>query len=188
MTARLQSVTFTITPGFFVASRPTAVTISSPGASATTTIGILASTGFSAITFTCSGLPAEATCSPASVAGSGPNTITTATITVTTTGPHLTQRFERGPYYLAGWLTSGGFALAGVFVIGSPRRRRSAMPLLLIVLTSLMMIPACGGGGGSGSSVHHPQDRGTPLGTYPITISATGGGVTQSSQFQLVVN
>jgi hypothetical protein len=180
----LQSVTFTIQPGFFVVSRPAAVTISSPGASATTTIGILASTGFSAVTFTCAGLPAEASCSPASVTGSGPTTIATATITVTTTGPHLTQRFERGPYYLAGWLTSGGFALAGVFVIGSPRRRLSAMPLLLIVLAILMMIPACGGG----SSVHHQQDPGTPLGTYPITISATGGGVTQLSQFQLVVN
>jgi len=61
------------------------------------------------------------------------------------------------------------------------------MPLLLIVVAILMMIPACGGGGG-GSSVHHQQDPGTPLGTYPITISATGAGVTQLSQFQLLVN
>ncbi len=180
----LQSVTFTITPGFVVATSPTAVTISSPGASGTTTIGILASTGFSAITFTCSGLPAEASCSPASVTGSGPTTIATATITITTTAPHLTQRFEQGSYYLAHWLTGGGFTLAGVFLIGSPRKRRRAIPMLLIVLAFLVMIPACGGGG---SSVHHQQDPGTPLGTYPITIGATGAGVTQSSQFQLVV-
>jgi hypothetical protein len=178
------SQSFTITPGFFVATSPTSVTISSPGASGSTTIGILASTGFSAVTFTCSGLPAEASCSLASVPGSGPTTIATATITITTTAPHLTQRFEQGPYYLAHWLASGGFALAGVFLIGSPRRRRSTIPLLLIVLAFLVMIPACGGGG---SSVHHQQDPGTPLGTYPITISATGGGLTQSSQFQLVV-
>jgi hypothetical protein len=183
----LQSVTFSIQPGFFVASSPNSVTIATPGGSGTTMIGILASSGFSAITFTCSGLPAEATCSPASVTGSGPTTMATATITVTTTGPHLTRRFERGPYYLAHWLTGGGFIFAGVFLVGSPRRRRSAMPLLLIVLAILMMIPACGGGGG-GSSVHHQQDPGTPLGTYPITISATGAGVTQLSQFQLLVN
>jgi hypothetical protein len=178
------SQSFTITPGFFVASSPTSVTISSPGASATTTIGILASTGFSTITFTCSGLPAEASCSPASVTGSGPTTIATATITITTTAPHLTQRFEQGSYYLAHWLTGGGFTLAGVFLIGSARKRRRAIPMLLIVLAFLVMIPACGGGG---SSVHHQQDPGTPLGTYPITIGATGAGVTQSSQFQLVV-
>jgi hypothetical protein len=55
---------------------------------------------------------------------------------------------------------------------------------LLIVLALLVMIPACGGGG---SSVHHQQDPGTPLGTYPITVNATGAGVTQFSQFQLVV-
>jgi hypothetical protein len=130
-------------------------------------------------------LPAEAGCSPASVTGGGPTTVATATITITTTGPHLTQRFERGSYYLAGWLTSDGFALAGVFFIGCPRKRRRVMPLLVIVLAFLTMIPACGGGGGS--SVRHQQDPGTPLGIYPITISATGGGLTQSSQFQLVV-
>jgi hypothetical protein len=180
----LQSVTFTITPGFFVATGPASVTILSPGATGSTTIGVLASTGFSAITFTCAGLPAEATCSPASVTGSGPTTVATATITISTTAPHLTQRFEHGPYYLAQWIASGGFALAGVFLIGSPKRRRSALPLLLVVLTFMVMIPACGGGG---SSVHHQQDPGTPLGTYPITISATGGGLTQSSQFLLVV-
>ncbi len=179
------SQSFTITPGFFVVSSPTSVTISSPGVSATTTIGIVASTGFSAVSFTCSGLPAEASCSPASVMGSGPTTIATATITITTTAPHLTQRFEQGPYYLAGWLPSCGFALAGVFLIGCPRTRRRAIPLLLILLALLVMIPACGGGS---SSVHHQQDPGTPLGTYPITVNATGAGVTQFSRFQLVVN
>jgi hypothetical protein len=179
------SQTFTITPGFFMASGPNSVTIATPGASGATTIGIVASSGFSAITFTCSGLPVEAACSPASVTGSGPTTIAMATITVTTTGPHLTQRFGHGTYYLAGWLTSGGFTLAGVFLIGSPRKRRRATPLLLIILALLLMIPACGGGS---SSVHHQQDPGTPLGSYPITVSATGGGISQSVQFTLTVN
>jgi pro-kumamolisin-like protein len=176
---------FTITPGFFVASGPVGVTIASPGASGTTTIGILASTSFPTVTFACSGLPAEAACSPASVTGGGPTTIATATITVTTTGPHLTQRFDQGPYYLARWLTTSGFALAGVFLIGSPRKRRRAIRLLLIsaVLAFVVMLPACGG-----NSSKHQQDPGTPLGTYPIIVNATGGGVSQSVQFTLTVN
>jgi subtilase family serine protease len=182
----LQPATFIISPGFFVATGPTAITVANPGASGTTTIGIVASTGFPAITFTCSGLPAEAACNPASVTGSGPATVATATITVTTTGPHLTQRFDQGPYYLAGWLTTSGFALAGIFLVGSPRRRRRATLLLLlsVALASMVMLPACGGG----SSQKHQQDPGTPLGTYPIIVSATAGGVSQSVQFTLTVN
>jgi hypothetical protein len=176
---------FTITPGFFVASSPAAVTIASPGASGTTTIGILASTGFPTVTFTCSGLPAEAACSPASVTSGGPTSVATATITVTTTGPHLTQRFDQGPYYLARWLTTSRFALAGVFLIGSPRKRRRAIRLLLIsfLLAFVVILPACGGG-----SSKHQQDPGTPLGTYPIIVNATAGGVSQSVQFTLTVN
>ena len=44
-------------------------------------------------------------------------------------------------------------------------------------------IAACGGGGGG--VVHNP---GTPLGTYPVTITATIGGVTQTGSVSLTVN
>jgi hypothetical protein len=84
---------------------------------------------------------------------------------------------------LARWLTGGGFALAGIFVLGSPRRRRHNLPLLLITLALLVMIPACGGGGGS----HHQQDPGTPAGTYNLRVSATGGAILQTTSFTLSV-
>jgi hypothetical protein len=83
---------------------------------------------------------------------------------------------------LARWLTGGGFALAGIFILGSPRRRRNSLPLLLITLALLVMIPACGGGGS-----HHQQDPGTPAGTYNVIVSATGGAILQTNAFTLSV-
>jgi hypothetical protein len=104
-------------------------------------------------------------------------------VTVLTTAPHVTQLFDQHPYYLARVLTGSGFALGGVFILGSSRRRRYSLPLLLITFSFMMMIPGCGGG----SSSHHQQDPGTAPGTYIVNVSATGGGLTQTSQVQVVV-
>ena len=145
-------------------------------------INLLVSSGFtSAISFTCAGLPAESTCTfgPPSITGSGQ-----IMVTVSTTAPHITQLLDQRPYYLARWLSGGGFALASIFVLGSPRRRRHNLPLLLITLALLVMIPACGGGGGGSQ---HQQDPGTPAGTYNVRVSATGGAILQTTSFTLSV-
>jgi hypothetical protein len=142
-------------------------------------INVLASSGFtSPISFTCAGLPAESTCTfgPTSLTGSGQ-----VLVTVSTTAPHITQLLDQRPYYLARWLSGGGFALAGIFVLGSPRRRRHSLPLLLITLALLVMIPACGGGS------HHQQDPGTPAGTYNVRVSAAGGAILTTNSFALSV-
>jgi hypothetical protein len=177
-----QSVNFTIQPGFLtsLAAVPF-VNISSAGLSGSIPINVLASSGFtSSVSFACTGYPAESTCTfgPTSITGSGQ-----ILVTVSTTAPHITQLLDQRPYYLARWLTGGGFALAGIFVLGSPRRRRHSLPLLLITLALLVMIPACGGGGGS----HHQQDPGTPAGTYNVRVSATGGAILQTTSFTLSV-
>jgi hypothetical protein len=177
-----QSVSFTIQPGFLTSlGAVPLVKISSAGMSGSIPINVSASSGFtSAISFTCAGLPAESTCT------FGPNTITGSgqiLVTVSTTAPHITQLLDQHPYYLASCLTGGGFALAGIFVVGSPRRRPHNLPLLLITLALLVMIPACGGGGGS----HHQQDPGTPVGTYNVRVSAAGGAILQTNSFTLSV-
>ena len=176
-----QTIAFTIQPGFFTSlGAAPLVNISAAGLTGSIPINVFASTGFSAVSFACSGLPAESTCvfSPATVTGNGQTTVT-----VTTTGPHITRLLDQRPYYLARWLTGSGFALAGIFVLGSPRRRRHGLPLLLITLALLLIIPACGGGGGS----HHQQDPGTPAGNYVVSVTATGGSIVQTSSFELVV-
>jgi hypothetical protein len=179
-------VTFTVAPGFAGISGPTSVSIASPGQSGTSKVGFITSTGFNtAIALTCAGLPAEAQCSSTSVTGAGPVTPVTATITITTTAPHTASlgSSERR-YYLA--VLVGGLPLAGILLIAAPRRRGWSVLLAVIMLIALASVPGCGGGGGGGGSSSH-QDPGTPAGTYPITVTATAGSLSESGQFTLVV-
>jgi Big-like domain-containing protein len=189
-----QPVSFTIQPGFAGVSGPTNVSVTSPGISGTTTVGVIASTGFTtAISFTCTGLPAEAACSPTSATGSGPNTIVNTNINVTTTAPHTTMLHpSQRPYYFAAIFSSaifipaifGGLPLAGVFFLAAPKRRRRSVLLGMMLLVLLVTVPACGGGGGGS---RHTQDPGTPVGTYTVTVTATAGSISQQGSFTLTV-
>lgn len=180
-------VTFSIQPGFAVISGLTPVSISAPGATGRTTVGIVTSTGFStAITFTCSNLPSEATCSAPPATGQGPDAVVKANITVTTTAPHTTMLRSNERHYYYAVLLVGGLPLAGIFFVAAPRRRRWSIFVGLMMFALLVMVPACGGGGGGGSPAPQ-QDPGTLAGTYTVTLTATAGTVTQSGAFTLVV-
>lgn len=121
-------VTFTITPGFTGVSGLGNVTISAPGGSGTTTVGIITSSNFTtAISFTCSGLPAEASCSSSPVTGQGPNKIVTATITVKTTAPVARMLLPNHQTYYYAMIFGGGLPFAGIFLLASPKRRRAGM-------------------------------------------------------------
>ena len=175
-------VTFTIQPGFAGVSGPTDVSISSPGLSGTTTVGIIASSKFpTAISFTCGGLPAEATCSSTSATGQGPTTVVSTNITVSTMGPHTVRlRTNEQRYYYAVLL--GGALPFGIFFVGGPRRRRWSGLALMVLLAAIVTVPACGGG----SQSHH-RDPGTPPGTYTVTVTATAGALSQQGSFTLVI-
>jgi len=177
-------VTFTIQPGFAGVSGPSDVTVTSPGLSGTSTVGIIASTGFTtAVSFTCSGLPAEAACVSTPATGSGPNTVVNVNLSVTTTGPHTTMlQGDQRRYYFA-VIFGGGLPLAGIFVLAAPGRRRWRTLLGLFVLALLVMLPACGGGGGGGGH----QDPGTPTGSYKVTVTASAGSLSQQGSFTLTV-
>jgi hypothetical protein len=179
------STTFTIQPGFAGVSGPTNVNVVSPGMAGTSTVGIITSSNFStAISFTCTGLPAEATCISTPVTGTGPNTIVNETITVTTTAPHTTmlQPIQR-PYYFAAIL-GGGLPIFGILLLAVPKRRRGSTLLGLTMLALLVALPSCGGGGGGGG---HQQDLGTPAGSYTVTVTATAGSLSQQGSFTLTV-
>ncbi len=179
-------VTFTIEPGFTAVSGLANVNIASPGGSGTTTVGIVASTGFTAaVTATCSGLPAETTCSPTSITGNGPNNVVTGTITVSTTAPHTTmlQPNQRRFYYAL--IGVAGLPFGGVLVLVGPRKRRWSALLGLMTLALLVTLLACGGGGGGGGGSQ--QDSGTPTGSYTVTVTATAGSLTQKGTFTLTV-
>jgi hypothetical protein len=185
-TAQGSAVSFTIQPGFVGVSGPTDVSISAPGSSGTTNIGIIASSNFTtAINFTCSGLPSEATCSSASATGKGPTTVVNTSITVTTTAAHTTMLHSNEQRYYYAALLGAGLPLAGVFVLGGSRRRRWGTFIgCMMLLTFFIFLPACGGGSGAS---RHVQDPGTPAGTYSVTVTATAGSLTEQGTFNLTV-
>lgn len=179
-------VSFTVQPGFALVYGPTSVSISAPGTSGTSTVGIISSTGFTtAVTFSCSGLPVEATCSPASITGQGPTTVASTTLTIATVAAHTSMLGSSERRYYA-VLLGGGLPMVGIFMIAVPKRRRVTLLLGTMLLGLVVMFPACGGGGGSTPAVHQ-QDPGTPAGRYIVTVTATAGSLKQQSSFALVI-
>ncbi|MFL6304811.1 MAG: protease pro-enzyme activation domain-containing protein [Candidatus Sulfotelmatobacter sp.] len=179
-------VTFTVQPGFALVSGPTNVRISAAGTSGTSTVGIIASTGFTAaVTLSCSGLPVEATCSSTSITGQGPTTVASTALTISTAAAHLVmQQSSERRYYAV--LLGGGLPLMGIFLIAAPKQRRGALVLGMMLLGLVAVFPSCGGGGGA-TPVAHQQDPGTPAGSYVVTVTATAGSLKQQGSFALVI-
>jgi hypothetical protein len=182
-----QSLSFTITPGFFVApsSNQAYVNVTAPGSAGTTSLAIANSTGFSGtITLSCSGLPVGAACafSPSTVTAAGTPATTNSTMTVTTTAATAALRLPtHAP--LSRWLAVGIFACFSVVMVGAPARRRSAG--LLLLLAVIAFVPACGGGG---SSTPAPQPTTpTPAGTYNLVVNATSGSTSSTTSITLYV-
>jgi hypothetical protein len=186
-----QSVTFTITPGFFVApsSNQAYVNVTAPGSAGTVSLAVANSTGFSgSIALSCSGLPVGATCafSPSTVTAAGTPATTASTMTITTTAATTTAAQmppTHGPF--SHWLAIGMFALFSIVMAGSPARRRSTGLLLLLALIAL--VPACGGGGNSSTTPPPVPSTPTPAGTYNLVVSATSGSTTSTTAITLYV-
>lgn len=133
------------------------------GQSGTLTMTVTPQNGFSqSVSFACSGLPSESTCSfsPATVTPSG-STGATTTLTITTTA--ATNAALVWP--LAGGGCTFAFALFCV-------RRRKVLPGLFCAILLLGFGGAALGCGGHKSS---GGDSGTPVGNSTVTVTATSG-------------
>ena len=197
-------------PTFTLSASPASVSVVQ-GNSGTSTITSTVVDGFSsAVALTASGQPTGATVSfsPASITGSGTSTMTMAvastvaagtyTITVTGTGGGITQTATvslivtapvTGAFTIAvsptsGYLDQGesGYAVVTTTVSGG---FNSAVALSATGLPSGVtgsFSPASIAAPGSGTSDFTlTVSRTATIGTYPITITGTGGGVTHST-------
>jgi len=135
------------------------------------------------VTYSCTGLPNESTCNftPAS-----PTSATTVSVTISTTAPtaRLESPLGRSSRILYAALLPGVFGV--MFTVGS--RKRSHVVLRIIGLAavlgcSTLWLASCGGG--SSSTV---KNQGTPLGTYPITVNASGVGTSITASPVLTFN
>jgi len=172
-------------PGSFaISTNPTAQSITA-GQKATYSLKITPQNGFaSAVTPTCTGLPANTTClaSPASVVldGIDPSSISITIATTARSAAALKKEGSRLPYSWAIAL----FFLSTV-VLCSRRQGRMAGPAVVLLLMSL----SCGGGSyGGGGGGGGGGGRGTPTGTYTVTITATSGNLSRSTVVSLTIN
>ena len=177
---------------YTVDASPTSATVKQ-GQSAAFALTVTPINGFNQlVSFTCTGLPAGASCAfapPSVTPNAGP---VTTNLTVTTTAPSAHARlYEPSNWF---WAQGGTFALAMLLFPGALRRnlgrrnRLVVMLILLVVLPLVSFLIACGGGGvsssgtSSGGGTTGIPISGTPLGTSQVTVFATAGPSGSASQ------
>jgi hypothetical protein len=166
-----------------------------PGQAAKYTVAVAPGGGFKqSVTLTCTGAPAQSTCSvsPSSVTlnGTAPAPVT-VTVTTAGTSASLAHPYPLTPASnkLALWLAFSG--LPGLVLLGSRSRKRHGRLFygvaLLCVLFMTMTWSACGGG----SSSMGTGGSGTPAGTYNLTVVGTfssgSANLVHSTKITLVV-
>jgi hypothetical protein len=192
-------LTETVSTAFTVAVNPSPDAISAPGQSGPTTVTLTSVTTFAGTpsALTCTGLPSESTCNfnpgPSAITLTAGGTATT-TLTISTTAASGVAPGAGSRRTPPGWRNIPGsvalscvlgmmlVALVALGLRGTTRRRWN-FALGFAVFVLLVVNVGCGGGG-VGGVVHDP---GTPAGTYPVTITVTIGGVTQTGPVSLVV-
>ena len=156
-----------------------------------------------AVTFSCAGAPAQATCSvsPNPVNLDGSNSVT-ATVSVKTTARSATTGAHRvdGPRgfgvngralplglleMLAALMTA--IMITGRFAPSLGRTQRAWARFSAIVLLVLLWATCGGGGAVSGGGGGSSQQTGTPAGTYTLTVSGTSGSLTHTTTVKLTV-
>jgi hypothetical protein len=155
-----------------------------PGGSATYTLSVAGEGGFNqSVSFTCTGAPSEATCTVSPNPITAGSSATNVTVTVTTTAPSVSMPRSRplpplpplspglrGLLMLALVLAAMAWATVRRNQASASQWRSTMVPLasgLLLILA----LTACGGGGGGGG----PSNPGTPVGTYPLTVTGSAG-------------
>jgi kumamolisin len=164
-----------------------AAVLSGESTTFTVTVTAVGASTFAAnVTFTCSGLPANTTCSAPPITATTPSPVQ-ETVTIQTTGPNQTQgeirrrRADNRSPWLPLTLPLAGIVMAGV--AGRKVWKHSAVASLCVSLMLLGLLVACGGGpaapiivGVSSGTALYPNDAadGWPNQTESFTATVTG--------------
>ena len=186
LVASLSGSTSTV-PDFSVTTTSPTATVSA-GQSATFTLQVTPVNSFSQpINLVCNGLPRGASCaiSPNPVMPSGA-TSTTVTVSIHTAVRNIVPPNFRikippfqGLYQTGPWLA--WLAIFFLITILAQSRRRPGIAGIGLVVLLVCVAAGCGGGNSTG------VPAGTQAGTYTVTLAATSGSLTHSTNLTLVV-
>jgi hypothetical protein len=165
------TVTITATQNFNLSASPNSFTITSPGASGSTTVSAAPVNGFTGtVSITCA-LQATMTYSTCSLTTSTltPNG-TGSQLTVATTAPSAALRLPNRPR----WFLPGAGVLLFAWILlliaaGKHRRVKPAFGLIVFAMLAAGFV-ACGGGS---SGIGSQGSPGTPTGSYTVTVTGT---------------
>jgi hypothetical protein len=141
------------------------------------------------ITFSCSGVPSRATCTPpaaTSLDGANPKNVTLSITTQARSGAlpapgRSRPRPDTAPITTLYWLLAAlATVAAGLMLTG---KRRITWAVLPAVLGLALVLGACGGGGDGGGG----GGSGTPAGTYTITVTAMAVDISKTTTLTLIV-
>jgi Bacterial Ig-like domain (group 3) len=175
---------------FVLTPSATSATVAA-GQSATFSIAVAAVPSLTtAITFSCSGLPAMAMCTfnPSSVNPHGSSAKTKLTISTTAPSALFKTPWQLPPKQAPLILILYCGLLAALWRAIFKRPVERCQPALLarcalvLLLAMAAGVAACGGGGGGGSS-----NPGTPSGVSQVVVTGTSGSTTQSVTLTLTV-
>jgi Chitobiase/beta-hexosaminidase C-terminal domain len=168
-------------PQFTLSATQDSLSVNS-GSQGSLTLTITPQNGFnSAVSFTCSGLPAGASCTfnPATVTPSGSAVTTQLTIAASASASNALP--SRSPL-----LPATTLALAGGLLFWRRRRTLACWAAAVLLSAGLLTVSACGGGGGSSGGSNPPPPP--PPTAATVTVTASSGALQQTTTIALTIN
>ena len=173
---------YTPSPNYSLSASPASITISAAGKSGASTVSVTAMNGFSGtVSLSCKTSSSTAgigcSLSPTSLALDNEKTSATATLTLSTTPPSV-RPIRSNTLFGRVMLTGGGVAILGLMLVAAPRRRRTTILAFLACATIIISNMGCGGGN---------SNKGTPAGSYTVTVTGVSGNMTRDVQVSVTV-
>lgn len=177
--SQVVNAAFALAPG---SSGTTTLTVKA-GQTVSAPINVSGAAGFSGqVTFACSGLPANTSCSfsPATITVSG-TTVVSTVLSVNTAASTTTSQLRQDGGRGFGTVVYG-LGLAGLMLLWPIRRKGARVWTTLLCSFALVAMGLTSCSAGSGSATHKDT-----TGTYNFTVTASSGNVQTQTSYTLVV-